>query len=778
MARETTPSGVPADRARAQFDWVPVISGEAPLPGEARARERYQPGGERSGTALCLSGGGYRAALFHLGALRRLNELGILGQIDTFASVSGGSIVAAKLATHIAGALKQGTIPEWPTGEEIPGWGDVATELREFMSKNIRTLGALRMLWPGSWPMSTVGVRSLEKAYREITTLRLDQLPDKPRFIFCATDLAFATGWFSEHKSLGDYQAGFATPHKSWSLARAVAASSCFPPVFNPLPIEIAPAELKEGRARLRPDRSQLIRGLRLSDGGVYDNLGVEPVWRDHERVLVSDGGASLNFAPDRGLFKRIRRYMSVSEAQGTEVRKRWLISNFVDETMSGTYWGVASAAGSYYEHAPGYSQSVVADVISHVRTDLDAFSEVEQQVLENHGYLVADAAVRTHLHELLRNASDRVPSPPFPGLMNEGRVRLNMAQSNKRRLLGRWRHILSGASGESEEAPSDSEHLLRRYCPAIQYDSDEHYFADSPAVMSDLAVRGSADAKGHATRLLRADGEVIAEAGDGPSALTLDFLRPDTYSNGSGVLSSDYLDEWGGRDEASALAERRANYRRDAELMHKQSDLADVCFGHARLDGRGRLWLQYWFFFYYDEFKIAGPTEGGLHEGDWEMVQLRIGRNDRVVEATYAQHNYCQRASWEELEHVESEHGLVPLIYCAWGSHASYMRVGKHKATLGADRCDGGGRQVRPRLEIIGDADDYPEWARWPGVWGSTRKRAWWDSDSPRGPREHMQWFNPAAFAEHARPGPTVPPGEFSGEDIPLPDETGTSLG
>src|SRR5215813_5016514 len=50
-----------------------------------------------AGVALCLSGGGYRAMLFHLGALWRLNELGQLSKLDRVSSVSGGSIVAAAL---------------------------------------------------------------------------------------------------------------------------------------------------------------------------------------------------------------------------------------------------------------------------------------------------------------------------------------------------------------------------------------------------------------------------------------------------------------------------------------------------------------------------------------------------------------------------------------------------------------------------------------------------------------------------------------------------------
>src|SRR5438309_7042658 len=71
-----------------------------PAPTE-HAESTYLPRRERHGVALCLSGGGYRAALFHLGAVRRLNELGVLGRIDTITSVSGGSILAAHLANTI-----------------------------------------------------------------------------------------------------------------------------------------------------------------------------------------------------------------------------------------------------------------------------------------------------------------------------------------------------------------------------------------------------------------------------------------------------------------------------------------------------------------------------------------------------------------------------------------------------------------------------------------------------------------------------------------------------
>src|SRR5690349_2227490 len=70
-----------------------AAEGDAFLPDEQPASAAG-----RHGTALCLSGGGYRAALFHLGAVRRLNELGVLGRLATVSGVSGGSIVANLLA--------------------------------------------------------------------------------------------------------------------------------------------------------------------------------------------------------------------------------------------------------------------------------------------------------------------------------------------------------------------------------------------------------------------------------------------------------------------------------------------------------------------------------------------------------------------------------------------------------------------------------------------------------------------------------------------------------
>ena len=392
---------------------------------EASAAERYRPERGRTGNALCLSGGGFRATLFHLGALRRLNETGVLGRLDTISSVSGGSIMAALLATRAP----------WPVAGPIPPdvWErDVAAPTRAFASRNLRTPAMLgRLLRP--WNTSA-GVRGLQAGYAaRLSSAPLASLPERPRFVFCATDLCHGVNFVFERARVGDYRLGYlAPPPPDWDVARAVAASSCFPPIFNPLPLDMPIDRFKRGRERLAG------ADVRLSDGGLYDNLGLEPVWKTHRTVLVSDGGAVFGSVSDGGLLARIGRYIDIVDHQALALRKRWLISSFLDRTMDGTYWGIGSATGNYPSGGPGYSKELAVDVIASIRTDLDAFSPAEAAVLENHGYALAASAVAAHLSDLV--APDAPPAAaPHPEWTDEEKVRVSLEKSWKRRLLGRW---------------------------------------------------------------------------------------------------------------------------------------------------------------------------------------------------------------------------------------------------------------------------------------------------------------------------------------------------
>lgn len=401
----------------------------AAQPGEGPAA-RYKPERERRGIALCLSGGGYRATLFHLGALRRLNEIGLLAKVDTISSVSGGSIISALLATGVT----------WPLAGPLSteDWERlVAARVRRFVKRNLRTPAILRRLTD---PFNdSAGVRGLMALYeKHLSPAKLAELPEHPRFVFCATDMAFGVNFVFERARAGDYRLGYLSPPPpEWRLARAVAASSCFPPVFNPLPLDVAPSQLKSRRwgkldAPGGPD-------VRLTDGGLYDNLGLEPVWKNHRAVLVSDGGAVFSNAGDRGLFQRIGRYIDILDNQAVALRKRWLISSFLDGDLDGAYWGIGSASASFARGGAGYPEALVDEAIATVRTDLDAFSDAEIAVLENHGYTLAAGAAATHLASLVGSGPTPPVNPPHPDWMDETRVRGALAGSGKRRLLGRF---------------------------------------------------------------------------------------------------------------------------------------------------------------------------------------------------------------------------------------------------------------------------------------------------------------------------------------------------
>ncbi len=416
--------------------WDPAVAPDT----TEHAREAYlpKPRPERHGVALCLSGGGSRAALFHLGVLRRLNETGVLSQVTTISSVSGGSILAAHLAR---------TVPVWPAkGDPIPSFQErVVHSFEAFVRKNLRTAPLAERLLPWNLLRERTQIDKLVRLFdRHLNGARIEDLPgppDAPRYVFCATDNVFATNWTIERERMGDYMAGYTREPPQWTVGRAAAASSCFPPLFDPMPIDVSPADLSRGDYR-GDDRDALIRGLKLSDGGLYDNLALEPVWNDHEVVIVSDGGATFDPQADSWLWPRLKRYSTLMGVQATKIRKRWLIASYATQVMGGAYIGIGSPVANYRTGGPGYPEKLVDEVVSEVRTDLDAFSRAEIGVLQNHGYLIAEAALAKHLS---RAPLKITPAPlhlPARELMDPSIVRGLLADSHRRKLpfgRGRW---------------------------------------------------------------------------------------------------------------------------------------------------------------------------------------------------------------------------------------------------------------------------------------------------------------------------------------------------
>jgi hypothetical protein len=282
---------------------------------------------------------------------------------------------------------------------------------------------------------------------------------------------------------------------------------------------------------------------------------------------------------------------------------------------------------------------------------------------------------------------------------------------------------------------------LLERHRPILRYDSQGSFAADSPAVMTNRCGPGGEPAN----LLRRANGDVVASAAGGRRRprLQLDFLGEGSYGDEARVGRSDHLDALGG------------DYVLQAREMHR-GDFADRIYGREVPAEDGGAWLQYWFFYLFNNKAFLGF---GLHEGDWEMVQVRVGAGGEPESMAFAQHNHGQSCAWSVVQKKEKR----PVVYVARGSQASFPFAGKHKAPIVPDHADGKGAEVSPTLEVI--ADDPPGWIGWPGRWGSSKARNIAESNSPRGPAHQEKWSHPRTFHEECdeidprRQRPEAPP-------------------
>jgi NTE family protein len=370
--------------------------------------------------AIALSGGGYRASLFHLGALRRLNELGLLDRVARISSVSGGSILAGRIADRM---IELGKVrPQFDDWEK-----DIARDFRRFVGKDIRTKLLLRyFVWNAFSPKQRAD--ALAKVFEtRLTSKKLGQLPksgDGTEFLFLATDVERGIMWQFGPRTMTSHKFRKKIDCSDISIARAVAASACFPPMFGPIKLE---GHTKSGEEFI----------AWLSDGGVYDNLGLEPVWKGKRfnPVFVSDGGAVLDIEIPKRYAARQFRYASIAMDQVRALRQRTFVARIKREEKKangfrGALWRNASLKSNFIREATaggkqriqemtdagwyGYDDSeegTITNWIAKIRTDLDRFTTAEAKILENHGYFNADIAIRTfHAHLMLAEESFRVP--------------------------------------------------------------------------------------------------------------------------------------------------------------------------------------------------------------------------------------------------------------------------------------------------------------------------------------------------------------------------------
>jgi NTE family protein len=388
--------------------------------------------------ALALSGGGFRASIFHLGVLRRLAELGWLKRVDVLSTVSGGSVIGAFVVMQWSRWIEAGA--DGPAFEQI-----IAQPfLQEIQQHNFIFEWMLRS---PLWPLRKLANRQFTRTQAAVELmdqwffhgLSCDQLPERPLLVLNATSLHSIRSWRFTKGGLGDSRIGYSNWNgRPLPVALAVCASASFPPVFPPLRIRRGDYSFSGpsyGETPL-PD----FDFIPLTDGGVYDNSGMEALFKPTllpagrmlekpEFLLVSDGGAPPRYdfrssglpAMTEGFL--LYRADQIAREQVTAVRTRWLMEQITTGKRQGLLVSLRSAldrtgspkSDQYRKFVQSAEQipALLLPRIRSIRTSLDRFTTTECTALMYHAYLMTDCFLWCYRDSM--SEEYRVPSNPAP---------------------------------------------------------------------------------------------------------------------------------------------------------------------------------------------------------------------------------------------------------------------------------------------------------------------------------------------------------------------------
>lgn len=351
---------------------------------------------------LSLSGGGFRATVFHLGVLARLAEAGLMEEVTCVSTVSGGSLCASLAFAQNA--------QRWPSSADL--MHKVIPQARELLTTQDLQLDLIRRVL--RLPVRLLHTRADDLSWllqrRWGVTGSLGSLPEHPRWLINATCYETAQTWHFERSRMGDGVFGY-SHDTDIPLGDAVAASCGFPGLIGALALDTAgrswfqycdPWQATE--APIQPG----FRRVHLWDGGVSDNLGVEGLhsflngWqRDVDMLIVSDGCSSLRSEPYRPWKAAERMVRGIMMEQIRTLRFRSLLERFVNHTDSGCYVQIGRTCEDILvlTGRQGWLDQLGSDCLGEnevnraaaIPTTITRLSQDTFELLFRHGFEVAD---------------------------------------------------------------------------------------------------------------------------------------------------------------------------------------------------------------------------------------------------------------------------------------------------------------------------------------------------------------------------------------------------
>ncbi|MBI4996670.1 MAG: patatin-like phospholipase family protein [Rhodocyclales bacterium] len=283
--------------------------------------------------------------IFHLGVLRHLAENGALETISRISTVSGGSLLLGLVFKECGYG--------WPSSDQF--LSQVYPVLRDQLCAKSLQWGAMRQLvHPGNWQYLLSRANLLAKALQHEwgITAKLSHLPEAPEWSINGTTAETGKRFRFKRSSVGDYMLGYSAPG-AFPLADALAVSAAFPGGFGPLSFEAAGFQWKKRPAWGSPVGSAIevevpYQQLHLYDGGVYDNLGLEPFFDagcgvpkpEVDFILVSDAGAPLKPGFPRFSINpwRLKRVADITSDQSRALRVRGFMKYVERNPDKGAY--------------------------------------------------------------------------------------------------------------------------------------------------------------------------------------------------------------------------------------------------------------------------------------------------------------------------------------------------------------------------------------------------------------------------------------------------------
>lgn len=345
---------------------------------------------------LALSGGGIRAMVFHLGVMARMAEEELLERVSMISSVSGGSLIIAQVlaANHF----------KWPDSDIY--LKEIVPFIRQELTNRSLSMAIRRNLITNIWLMKYGRARLLAESLKQNwkLTQTFADLHDLPRWIINATTYETGKNWRFTTKRSGDYIFNY-TANQNMSIAEAVSASAAFPGLLGPLTYYTKKQEWfrfsGKGIVPCKPTHKK----IHLWDGGVYDNLGTEALFKPGKGlrdginfIVVSDAGSELGIKEPTWVFNRFLRMVYIMMDQVRSVRARIINDYFNRGITKGTYVKLGLSASRILKHLE-YNQKTIDTMVQNVLaeeevkyvfrygTNLNKITESDFELLFRHGW-------------------------------------------------------------------------------------------------------------------------------------------------------------------------------------------------------------------------------------------------------------------------------------------------------------------------------------------------------------------------------------------------------